>query len=73
MWRDHRHVYRAAIVRPVVAGLAVAVLALNLRPTLTSMGALLTRIETADGLSPALTATLVALPTWCFAIGGATA
>ena len=67
------HVDRAAVLSPVAAGVTVAVLALNLRPAVTSMGALLARIETAAGLSPALAATLVALPTWCFAIGGATA
>lgn len=67
------HVPRAAILSPVAAGATIAVLALNLRPAVTSMGALLTHIETAAGLSPALAATLVALPTWAFAIGGWTA
>ncbi|WIV60705.1 MFS transporter [Amycolatopsis nalaikhensis] len=67
------HVPRAAIFSPVAAGVTVAVLALNLRPAVTSMGALLTRIETAAGLSPPLAATLVALPTWAFAVGGVTA
>ncbi|WP_103349879.1 MFS transporter [Amycolatopsis sp. CA-128772] len=67
------HVSRAAILSPVAADLIVAVLALNLRPAVTSMGALLTRIETAEGLSPTLAAALVAVPTWCFAIGSATA
>ncbi|MEV6825638.1 MFS transporter [Amycolatopsis sp. NPDC051102] len=64
------HVPRAAILSPVATGVTVAVLALNLRPAVTSMGALLTRIETAADLSPVLAATLVSLPTWCFAVGG---
>ncbi|MET8848546.1 MFS transporter [Amycolatopsis sp. NPDC004625] len=67
------HVSPTANLNPVAAGLTVAVLALNLRPAVTSMGVLLTRIDTAEGLSPPLAATLVALPTWCFAVGGWTA
>ncbi|MFF1613246.1 hypothetical protein ACFVYA_36235 [Amycolatopsis sp. NPDC058278] len=64
---------RTAVVSPVATGLTVAVLALNLRPTVTSIGALLARIEAGADVSPALAATLVALPTWCFAVGGWTA
>ncbi len=64
------HVPRAAILSPVAARVTIAVLALNLRPAVTSLGALLTRIETASGLPPALAAALVALPTWRFAVEG---
>ncbi|MBE8523072.1 MFS transporter [Amycolatopsis sp. H6(2020)] len=64
------HVPRAAILSPVATGVTIAVLALNLRPAVTSLGGLLTRIEATTGLSPVLADVLVALPTWCFAAGG---
>lgn len=67
------HVSRVAVLSPVAAGVTVAVLALNLRPAVTSMGALLGRIEAAGLLSPAMAGVLVALPCWCFAVGGWTA
>ncbi|SFW13394.1 MFS transporter [Amycolatopsis australiensis] len=67
------HVSRAAVFSPVAAGLTVAVLALNLRPAVTSLGALLTHLETTAGLPPTVAAVLVALPTWCFAVGSWTA
>ncbi len=63
-------VHRTAVLSPVATGITLAVLALNLRPAITSMGALLVRIEAAADLSSGLVAILVALPTWTFAIGG---
>ncbi|HEV7652387.1 MAG TPA: MFS transporter [Actinophytocola sp.] len=59
--------------RSEIAGGGVAVLALlglTLRPALTSVGALLGRIQTATGLSPVLAAVVVATPLVCFAVGG---
>lgn len=50
--------------------LVPALLGLTLRPALTSVGALLERIQAAIGLSPVLAAFVVATPLVCFAIGG---
>jgi MFS transporter, CP family, cyanate transporter len=59
--------------RPEVAGggvVALALLGLTLRPALTSVGALLDRIQAATGLSAVLAAVVVATPLVCFAAGG---
>ncbi|HEV2778322.1 MAG TPA: MFS transporter [Actinophytocola sp.] len=50
--------------------LAVPLLALNLRPAVTSMGSLLTDIRSDTGMSAALASAVVAVPVWCFAAGG---
>jgi CP family cyanate transporter-like MFS transporter len=52
---------------------AVPLLALNLRPAVTSMGSLLSDIRSDTGMSAALASAVVAVPVWCFAAGGALA
>jgi MFS transporter, CP family, cyanate transporter len=56
---------------PVSDALAVTfvVLGLNLRPTLTSVGALLDDIQAATGMTDAVASVLVAVPMWCLAAG----
>jgi CP family cyanate transporter-like MFS transporter len=59
--------------RSEIAGggvVVAALLGLTLRPALTSVGALLDRIQAAIGLSSALAAVVVATPLVCFAAGG---
>ena len=53
--------------------IAIPLLALNLRPAVTSVGAMLTDIESGTGMSTVLASAVVAAPVWCFAIGGALA
>ncbi|HEX2134077.1 MAG TPA: MFS transporter [Actinophytocola sp.] len=50
---------------------AVPLLALNLRPAVTSVGAVLADIRTGTGLSAVLASVVVSAPVWCFAVGGA--
>ncbi|HWM04029.1 MAG TPA: MFS transporter [Actinophytocola sp.] len=52
---------------------AVPLLALNLRPAVTSVGAMLTDIRAGTGMSTVLASAVVAAPVWCFAAGGALA
>lgn len=49
---------------------AVPLLALNLRPAVTSMGSVLPDIQSHTGMSAALASAVVAAPVWCFAAGG---
>lgn len=49
---------------------AVPLLALNLRPAVTSVGAMLTDIRAGTGMSGVLASAVVAAPVWCFAVGG---
>lgn len=49
---------------------AVPLLALNLRPAVTSVGAMLTDIRSGTGMSALLASAVVAAPVWCFAVGG---
>lgn len=58
---------------PFVVLLAVPLLALNLRPAVTSMGTVLADIRLSIGLSAVLASAVVAAPVWCFAAGGALA
>ncbi|OLF18020.1 hypothetical protein BU204_08585, partial [Actinophytocola xanthii] len=50
--------------------IAVPLLALNLRPAVTSVGAVLADIRTGTGMSAVLASVVVAAPVWCFAVGG---
>jgi MFS transporter, CP family, cyanate transporter len=50
--------------------IAVPLLALNLRPAVTSVGAMLTEIRAGTGMSAVLASAVVAAPVWCFAVGG---
>jgi CP family cyanate transporter-like MFS transporter len=52
---------------------AVPLLALNLRPAVTSVGATLADIRAGTGMSTVLASVVVAAPVWCFAAGGALA
>jgi len=52
---------------------AVPLLALNLRPAVTSMGTVLPDITAHTGMSAAFASAIVAAPVWCFAAGGALA
>ena len=52
---------------------AIPLLALNLRPAVTSVGAMLTDIRSGTGMSAVLASVVVSAPVWCFAIGGALA
>jgi MFS transporter, CP family, cyanate transporter len=49
---------------------AVPLLALNLRPAVTSMGTALAQIQSDTGMSATLASAVVAAPVWCFALGG---
>jgi CP family cyanate transporter-like MFS transporter len=49
---------------------AVPLLALNLRPAVTSLGSVLPDIQSHTGMSTALASAVVAAPVWCFAAGG---
>jgi CP family cyanate transporter-like MFS transporter len=55
---------------PIAVLIAVPLLALNLRPAVTSMGAVLADIRSHTGMSAALASAVVAAPVWCFAAGG---
>lgn len=50
--------------------IAIPLLALNLRPAVTSMGTVLADIRSNTGMSTALASAVVAAPVWCFAAGG---
>lgn len=50
--------------------LAIPLLALNLRPAVTSVGAVLADIRAESGMSAVLASIVVAAPVWCFALGG---
>jgi CP family cyanate transporter-like MFS transporter len=50
--------------------IAVPLLALNLRPAVTSLGSALALIQSDTGMSAALASIVVAAPVWCFALGG---
>ena len=50
--------------------IAVPLLALNLRPAVTSMGSVLAQIRSDTGMSATLASAVVAAPVWCFAAGG---
>ncbi|MGH3762436.1 MFS transporter [Actinophytocola sp.] len=52
---------------------AVPLLALNLRPAVTSVGAMLIDIQAGTGMSAVVASAVVAAPVWCFAVGGALA
>jgi MFS transporter, CP family, cyanate transporter len=49
---------------------SIPLLALNLRPAVTSVGAVLADIRAASGMSAVLASVVVAAPVWCFALGG---
>jgi CP family cyanate transporter-like MFS transporter len=59
---------RAPSVHPLVLGLALVLVAVNLRPTLTSLPPLLADIERELGLSGATAGLLTALPVLCMAL-----
>ena len=59
--------------RPAVLLVAVFLLALNLRPAVTSIGVVLKDIQAGTGMPATLAAAVVAAPVWCFAAGGALA
>jgi MFS transporter, CP family, cyanate transporter len=49
---------------------AIPLLALNLRPAVTSVGTALAQIQSDTGMSASLASAVVAAPVWCFAAGG---
>ncbi|PZH12414.1 MFS transporter [Streptomyces sp. NTH33] len=59
---------RAWTVRLVVAGIVLS--ALNLRPAITSLGALLEEVRTALGMSGGVAGLLTSVPPLCFAVFG---
>lgn len=61
------------VYRPAAILVAVFLLALNLRPAVTSIGVVLKDIQGSTGMSATLAAAEVAAPVWCFAAGGALA
>jgi CP family cyanate transporter-like MFS transporter len=61
---------RSRIALSVAVLVAVPLLALNLRPAVTSIGSLLPNIQSHTGMSAALASAVVAAPVWCFALGG---
>ena len=79
----HRAAHRPPVTGVPVGGarlmlsisvlIAVPLLALNLRPAVTSVGAVLADIRMETGLSAVLASVVVAAPVWCFAVGGALA
>ncbi|WP_443079969.1 CynX/NimT family MFS transporter [Streptomyces sp. P9-A2] len=62
---------RAWTVRLLVVGIVMA--ALNLRPAITSLGALLEEVRTGLGMSGGVAGLLTSLPALCFAVFGVTA
>ncbi|GJD68684.1 MFS transporter [Methylobacterium gnaphalii] len=56
---------------PLLVGLAVTLVAFNLRPALTSVGPLLTQIVAETGCSATTATALTTLPVLCLGIGGA--
>lgn len=64
---------RSRLALSIAVLFAVPLLALNLRPAVTSLGSLLSDIRSDTGMSPALASAVVAIPVWCFAAGGALA
>jgi CP family cyanate transporter-like MFS transporter len=76
--RPSTSVATSRVTRPTTAVsiailVAVPLLALNLRPAVTSLGSVLVDVQANIGMSAALAATVVAAPVWCFAAGGALA
>lgn len=62
--------FRRVADRSVLAGaVLVGLLGVNLRPTVTSVGAELSAIGAAPGATVTICAVLVAVPVWCFAAG----
>lgn len=63
-------VTRQPVAVSVAILVAVPLLALNLRPAVTSLGSVLADVQTSIGMSGVLAASVVAAPVWCFALGG---
>lgn len=61
---------RPGLALSITVLVAVPLLALNLRPAVTSMGSVLADIRSDTGMSAALASAVVAAPVWCFAAGG---
>lgn len=64
---------RTKLALPMAVLLAIPLLALNLRPAVTSMGTVLADVRLDIGMSAMLASVVVAAPVWCFAAGGALA
>nr|WP_186785579.1 CynX/NimT family MFS transporter [Streptomyces misionensis] len=62
---------RAWVIRLVTAGIVLT--ALNLRPAITSLGALLEEVRDGLGMSGSVAGLLTSVPTLCFAVFGVTA
>src|SRR3954468_5459796 len=60
----------ARLVLSIGVFVAIPLLALNLRPAVTSVGAMLAEIRSGTGMSAVLASVVVAAPVWCFAVGG---
>ncbi|MFE9660682.1 CynX/NimT family MFS transporter [Streptomyces sp. NPDC005955] len=60
-------------VGPALVVLAIVLAAVNLRPAITSLGALLEEVRTGLGMSGTLAGLLTSVPTLCFAVFGITA
>jgi CP family cyanate transporter-like MFS transporter len=65
----HVHTGRNTISAPITVAV-VFVLALNLRPTVTSLGSALEDITSTPSMSAAIAAVLVAIPLWAIGAGG---
>jgi CP family cyanate transporter-like MFS transporter len=75
---DHRPLVEAPpagarLVLSLGVLIAIPLLALNLRPAVTSVGSMLADIRSGTGMSAVLASAVVAAPVWCFAAGGALA
>jgi CP family cyanate transporter-like MFS transporter len=71
--RSPAAIERPSMALPMALVLAIPLLALNLRPAVTSMGSVLASVRSDIGLSAVLASAVVAAPVWCFAAGGALA
>jgi len=61
---------RAALLSTAGCCLLIVVVALTLRPAVTSVGSVLAQVVAGTGLSPTQTNVIVAIPLACFSIGG---
>ncbi|MET8474903.1 CynX/NimT family MFS transporter [Streptomyces sp. NPDC006422] len=69
--RTEQHAPRTWVIRLVTVGIVLA--AMNLRPAITSLGALLEEVRDGLGMSGSVAGLLTSVPPLCFAIFGVTA
>ncbi|MFC7635577.1 hypothetical protein ACFQWA_05185 [Streptomyces thermogriseus] len=71
LWKVRDTSRRTWTTRLVVIGIVLS--ALNLRPAITSLGALLEEVRAGLGMSGAVAGLLTSMPSLCFAVFGVTA